>query len=1069
LFAAENYNLKPKIGKIMLTTTKPLRSSLRDTITKAYRMDENECLNYLISQLQFAPDQTSKIEKIARQLVIETRESKKKQGKIDAILNQYDLSTDEGIALMCLSESLLRVPDKATMDKLISDKLSTGDWKEHLKNDQPAFVNAATWSLLLTGKIYGGTLDSQKTFGSALKRAGSRLGAAMIRPFILQMMKAIGNQFIIGEDIQTALKRGNKLNEMHYRLSYDMLGEVARTKEDAEKYKNAYVKAIDAIGKAATNNNSNGTPITNPGISVKLSALTPRFEYTQQDRVMKEVPPILLALAKQAKEHNIGLTVDAEEADRLDLTLDIFECVFKDPALTGWEGFGLAVQAYQKRAYYVLDWLAALSKRENKRIMVRLVKGAYWDAEIKLSQIQGQSDYPVFTRKHSTDVSFLACAKKMLNSPQYFYSQFGTHNAYCVAAILEMSDALKNNDFEFQGLQGMCRPLYDQIVDPNKFNRPCRIYAPVGPHIDLLGYLVRRLLENGANSSFINRLADKKTPIDEIIQDPVARIASIADKPHPKIPKPRDIYGKWSNAKGIDLSNNDELMTLKDELTQICEGPFVSASIVDGDTLTNDQSAIPVRSPNLKTEVIGTQNEANENDIEKALTVAKAAEKSWANTPYDTRAQILERAATLFEDMMPTLIALLSREGGRCILDCISEVREATDYCRYYAYRARCDLIETILPGPTGETNVLTLHPRGTIATISPWNFPLAIFTGQIVAALVTGNTVIAKPAEQTPLIAYLAANILYEAGVPKDALQLLIGKGETVGAKLVSDARVNGVIFTGSTETAKSIAKSLANREGPIGFLIAETGGQNAMIVDSSALPEQVVVDITQSAFNSAGQRCSALRVLFVQEEIAPKLLTMLKGHMDEMVIGDPGLLSTDVGPVIDDDAFHMLNTHFAKMSQIGKLIAKVPMQNVPSGNYFAPCAFEINDLSILTGEVFGPILHVIRYNANQLNEVIEAIINTGYGLTFGMHSRIDTEIQRTIAKVPVGNLYINRNMIGAVVGVQPFGGERLSGTGPKAGGPHYLPRLCVERCITTNTTALGGNARLVSLLEND
>jgi len=1037
-------------------------TTLRDSITKAYRMKEADCLSPLISLATLNDNALREVADTAKQLVTETREYKKRQGKIDTLLHQYDLSTEEGIALMCLAEALLRIPDKATMDKFISDKLSTVEWKNHLSKDNSLFVNAATWSLLLTGKIYAPTLDNEQHLLSSLKRSISRLGINMIRPIILQMMKSIGKQFVMGQDIHSALKRSIKLQDTGYRFSFDMLGESARTQADAKQYYDSYVNAIDAIGQAA----HAGSPAKNPGISVKLSALCPRYEYTHYERVMNELPPMLLALAQQAKKYNIGLTVDAEEADRLDLSLDIFEQVFKDPSLAHWEGLGLAVQAYQKRAAFVIDWLSQLSQSVGKRIMVRLVKGAYWDAEIKMSQISGQIDYPVFTRKNSTDVSYLACAKKLLSQPDCFYSQFGTHNAYTTAAILTMAGT--NTEFEFQCLHGMGRPLYDQVVDKNKFNRPCRIYAPVGTHKDLLGYLVRRLLENGANSSFVNKLADDKTPIDQIIIDPVARVAALSNKPHPLIPLPKNIYGDWKNSDGIDLSNRSQYQTLRSQMDKAEKEKWIAASIINGNVLSDDH-AKSITSPSHIQQVIGYVNKANESDVEKALQTAVDGMRKWEETPVQERAAILERAADLFQQEMPSFIAMLNKEAGKCIMDAQSEVRETIDYCRYYAYRARTDLVTTVLPGPTGELNQLSLHPRGIIACISPWNFPLAIFTGQIVAALVAGNPVIAKPAEQTPLIAFKAIQILHQAGIPKDVLQLLIGSGKIIGAKLVSDPRIAGVMFTGSTATAKFIEQSLANRKGPIALFVAETGGQNAMIVDSSALPEQTVMDIAQSAFNSAGQRCSALRVLFVQEEMAPKLLEMLKGCMAELTIGDPSLLSTDIGPVIDSAAQQMLQNHFAKMNEQATLIAQVSAENTTNGFYFSPCVFELSDLSILEGEVFGPILHVIRYKANELDKVMDAIIKTGYGLTLGVHSRIDATIQYIINRMPVGNMYVNRNMIGAVVGVQPFGGERLSGTGPKAGGPHYLPRLCMERSLSNNTTAVGGNARLVSLLEED
>lgn len=1043
-----------------LSNTNPLR----DIITNAYRMDEAQCLENLIPAASFPTDVQGDVLETAEQLVVATREYKKKQSKIDALLHQYDLSTEEGISLMCLAEALLRIPDKATMDKFISDKLSNADWKNHLSRDNPLFINAATWSLLLTGSIYAPTLNNEESMFASLKRTTSKLGAAVIRPIILQMMKAIGAQFVMGQDINSALKRAEDFEAEGYRFSYDMLGEAARTQEDAKVYYDSYVTAIDAIGKAA----KAGTPAQNPGISIKLSALHPRYEYLRYEQVMAEMPPMLLALAKQAKQYNIGLTVDAEEADRLDLSLDIFEKVFSDPALNGWEGLGLAVQAYQKRASFVIDWLADLSKRHNKRIMVRLVKGAYWDAEIKVSQIQGFSDYPVFTRKNSTDVSYLACARKLLSQPACFYPQFGTHNAYSVAAIMEMAGT--NNDFEFQCLHGMGAPLYHQIVDKSKFNRPCRIYAPVGTHRDLLGYLVRRLLENGANSSFVNKLADDTIPMDKIVFDPAARVAALASKPHPRIPKPRDIYGKWENSAGVDLSNNHVLAEFAERMEKMVqqEQRWSAGPIINGKT-KHEQQPEKRFSPNNLAEEIGSVSKASEADVEEALTVAASASRTWGETAVEERAAMLERAADGFQAAMPELVAILNREAGKSILDSISEVRETIDYCRYYAHRAREDMQPHELPGPTGELNVLMLKPRGVIGCISPWNFPLAIFAGQIIAGLATGNAVLAKPAEQTPIIAHKAVQIMLEAGIPGEALQLLIGRGSVVGAKIVNDERVSGVMFTGSTETAKFIEHSLANKKGPINIFIAETGGQNAMIVDSSALAEQTVADVVVSAFNSAGQRCSALRVLFVQEDIAPKILTMLEGYMKEFTVGDPGSLANDIGPVIDGPSKKMLEDHYAKMMQAGKLIAQIPVKNAPNGNYFTPSAFEIPNLNILEGEVFGPILHVIRFKSGELDQVMDAIINTGYGLTLGVHTRIDAVARYVANRMPVGNIYINRNMVGAVVGVQPFGGERLSGTGPKAGGPHYLPRLCVERTISTNTTAVGGNARLVSLLEDD
>ncbi len=1050
----------------MLTTTSSLftTNSLRDAITKAYRMDETACLKLLMPYANLTASQLATTKEVATQFVLGIREYKKKQSHMEALLHQYDLTTDEGIALMCLSEALLRIPDRATTDKFISDKLSSQDWKKHTGGQQSLMMQATAWSLLLTGKVYAPVLDTddQSLLGS-MKRTVGKLGTTVIRPFMMQMMKAMGNQFVIGEDIHSALKRSVSLAKLGYLFSYDMLGEAARTAEDATHYYDAYLQAIRAIGATCQHQD----PRRNPGISIKLSALHPRYEFAQYDRVMATVPARLLTLIETAKQYQLGVTIDAEEADRLDLSLDIFEKVFTDPALADWEGLGLAVQAYQKRAPYVIDWLADLAERARKRIFVRLVKGAYWDAEIKVAQYQGMSDYPVYTRKHATDVSYLACAKKLLTKHAHIYPQFATHNAYSVAAILEMAKMLPTANFEFQCLQGMGRSLYDQVVDPKQLNRACRIYAPVGTHKELLGYLVRRLLENGANSSFVNLLADERTPIDKIVTDPVAYIMARDCQRHPNIPLPKDIYGAWQNSAGIDLSDREVLKDLQTSLCAAASGAPVAVSLIGGKPAQTNLTH-EVMAPSNLGQVIGRVGEADATDVSRALALATNACAGWAATSVTERATILRTAADLLQTEMPSLLYSIAIEGGRTIPDAIAEVREAIDFCRYYAQRATLDLQVVDLPSVTGEKNQLSLHPRGIIACISPWNFPVAIFTGQIVAALVTGNVVIAKPAEQTPITAYRVVEILHRAGVPGDVLQLLIGPGEVVGAALVADPRVAGVIFTGSTETARHIAKSLADRPGPIVPLIAETGGQNALIVDSSALPEQSVVDIVQSAFNSAGQRCSALRVLFLQEEIAPTMLKMLQGYMAELIVGDPTQLATDVGPVIDSDALRMLNQHFAKMQTVGKLIAQAPLSLSANGYFFAPCAFEIADISVLDREIFGPILHVVKYAARDFDKVLDSIINTGYGLTLGIHSRIDATIQRVSQRMPVGNVYVNRNIIGAVVGVQPFGGERLSGTGPKAGGPHYLPRLCVERAISTNTTAVGGNASLISLLED-
>lgn len=1037
-------------------------SPLRKAITNAYRQDENERVAYLIEAATLPADALQRIAKTARELVVKVREKRTQQGGLDAFLNQYDLSSEEGIALMCLAEALLRIPDKETMDNLIRDKISTANWAAHAGQSHSFFVNAATWGLIITGRLLSKNETGAKQLQGVLQRFIERSSEPVIRTVLMQAMRVLGKQFVMGQDIEEALKRARDGEEKGYRYSYDMLGEAARTSLDAERYFNAYSDAIKAIGEVAQGRGA----IESPGISVKLSALHPRYEFAQFDSVMEVVVPRLRDLAIQAKNVNIGLTVDAEEAERLDLSLDIIAAVFCDPALKDWEGFGLAVQSYQKRAMPLIDWLADLARSQNKRWMVRLIKGAYWDSEIKQTQVRGLEEYPVFTRKAATDVSFLACAKKILANPTAFYPQFATHNAYTVAAVLEMAG--ERRDFEFQCLHGMGYTLYDQIVGPEKLDRPCRVYAPVGGHEDLLAYLVRRLLENGANTSFVNRILDETIPVEEIIADPVARVRQLENKRHPKIPLPKDLYGAdRKNSMGIDLTHFDELQALDEGLSKAMQNTWQATPLIPG-SKNSDTATRSVVDPSDPTRIVGYLTEATPEQVEQALVNAEQASKAWSTTPVAERAAALEKAADLLERDRIEFMALAIREAGKTIPDAIAEIREAADFCRYYAMCAKQDMAKpVVLPGPTGEYNHITWHARGVMACISPWNFPLAIFMGQVTAALAAGNAVIAKPADPTPLIAARAVRLLIEAGIPEKAVQLVPGRGRVVGAKLLSDQRVSGVIFTGSTETACTINQTLAARSGPIVPLIAETGGQNAMIVDSSSLPEQVVMDVIASAFGSAGQRCSALRVLFVQNEIAPKLLEMLKGAMAELNIGDPALLKTDVGPVINQDAKATLTAHAERMQQEAKLLYQVPLSADLKGSFFAPVTFEIDNLQRLQREVFGPILHVVRYAARDLDQVIDAINNTGYGLTLGIHSRIDNTVRYIQNRIKVGNAYVNRTMIGAVVGVQPFGGEGLSGTGPKAGGPHYLHRLCTERCLSINTTAAGGNASLMSLIE--
>ncbi|MGE0715884.1 MAG: bifunctional proline dehydrogenase/L-glutamate gamma-semialdehyde dehydrogenase PutA [Alphaproteobacteria bacterium] len=1044
---------------MMFPAPLPAADPLRAAIRRATRADETAVVERLLAEAALPADARDRVGVRARRLVEAVRASRQGRGGLDAFLHEYELSSQEGIVLMCLAEALLRIPDADTVDRLIRDKIGPADWERHLGRSDSIFVNASTWALMLTGRIV--RPDEGGSHGGVLRRLVTRAGEPIIREAVTGAMRILGRQFVMGRTIAEALERARAAERLGYRHSYDMLGEAARTAADAERYFASYAAAIAAIGAEAAGRG----PVEGPGISVKLSALHPRYEFAQAHRVRAELVPRLAELARQAKGVGIGFTVDAEEADRLDLSLDVIEAVAADPTLAGWDGFGLAVQAYQKRALPLLDWLSNLARRTGRRLMVRLVKGAYWDSEIKRSQERGLPGYPVFTRKVATDVSYIACARRLLADPEAFFPQFATHNAHTVATLLELAG--NRRDWEFQRLHGMGEALYAEVVGPEKLDRPARVYAPVGSHEDLLAYLVRRLLENGANTSFVNRLVDEKAPIDDIVADPVARLQRLPTKPHPHIPLPADLYGaERRNSAGVDLADPAAATVLAAAMATAARETASAAPIVGG--RAEPGAARPVGSPADRGVTVGTVVEADAATVERAVGRADRAAIDWGAVPPDERARILERAADLYEADGPRLMALVVREGGRIVPDALSELREAVDFLRYYAARARADFAPRRLPGPTGERNELSLHGRGAFACISPWNFPLAIFTGQIAAALAAGNAVLAKPAEQTPLVGAAAVSLLHRAGVPGDVLQFLPGDGPGVGAPLVADPRIAGVAFTGSTETAQAINRVLAARRGPIVPLIAETGGQNALIVDSSALPEQVVQDVLLSAFDSAGQRCSALRVLFVQEEAAPRTLAMLAGAMAELTIGDPSLLSTDVGPVIDADARAMLERHAARMRREGRTIAELkPPPGTERGTFFGPAAYEIDRLDRLEGEVFGPILHVVRWQAGRIDAVIDAIRATGYGLTLGVHSRIDGTVRHVVRRVGVGNVYVNRNMIGAVVGVQPFGGEGLSGTGPKAGGPHYLPRFATERTLSVDTTAAGGNASLLSLAE--
>ncbi len=1031
---------------------------LREQIRSRVRSDEKRCVLQLLAENRLDRSARERALQMARELVARSRQDQDHRGTLDAFLQEFGLSNKEGIALMCLAEALLRVPDAATADKLIAEKVATGDWQQHLGQSQSLFVNASTWGLMLTGKIIR-TAELQ-TNKSWYEDMVNRLGEPIVRRAMLQAMRILGGQYVQGRTIEEAMRRGRSENRAGTCFSFDMLGEGARTKTAADTYFDAYMSAINAIGKA----NETSDVCTADGISVKLSALHPRYEYAQQRRVMTELLPKLTELASAAKRHNIGFSIDAEEADRLDISLDLFAALAQSSRLQYWDGLGFVVQAYQKRAPLIAHWLIELARQTKRRLMVRLVKGAYWDTEIKHAQELGLDDYPVYTRKANTDLSYQVCAQTLLAAQDQIFPQFATHNAHTIALITELG---KNKHYEFQRLHGMGQLLYTQVGKLGGGKTPMvRVYAPVGAHRDLLPYLVRRLLENGANSSFVNRFMDASTSIDTLIRDPLEQVAEHASKRHEKIPLPADLYLASPlpriNARGIDLNSSPDCQGLLAKLPGPGHHHYRGGSRVSGQQVAGD---IGVNSPADQT-LVGYWSGAGARAIERAFCAALATQSDWDKLGGKSRAALLEKVADLLEKNRAELIALIAYEAGRSIPDAVSEVREAVDFCRYYAQLARRHFATALaLAGPTGEANELTLHGRGVFVCISPWNFPLAIFTGQIAAALAAGNSVLAKPAEQTPLVASKAVEIMLQAGIPQEILHLICGGG-SVGARLVSDSSVAGVAFTGSTATAKHIQQSLAQKDGPIVPLIAETGGQNAMIVDSTALPEQVVDDVIASAFKSAGQRCSALRVLFLQQDIADPILHMLGGACDELTLGMPWRLETDIGPVIDQNAHDDLSAHIAKMRDSATLIYEYPQHRIPpTGTFVGPHIFELDSLAQLQREIFGPILHVIRYRAKDLPEVIDQINNTGYGLTLGIHSRIESRADYIFNRVNVGNTYVNRNMVGAVVGVNPFGGRALSGTGPKAGGPHYLFRFATEKTLTVNTVATGGNAQLLSL----
>jgi RHH-type proline utilization regulon transcriptional repressor/proline dehydrogenase/delta 1-pyrroline-5-carboxylate dehydrogenase len=1012
-----------------------LTSVVGDALNSQFLAPEEEAVRRLCERARLPQSQRVAVQERALQLVLGVRAASSRGSGLDALLRQYHLASAEGVVLMCLAEALLRIPDTLTADKLIADKLAEGDWERHLGSSDSLLVNASTWGLMLTGRLVELDRGEVGSLRGWFGRLATRVGEPVARAALRQAMRVLGHQFVMGRNIGEALERTRGSSESRYAYSFDMLGEAAITAADAQRYFEKYRDAISEVGRHAS---ARAPESSRPGISVKLSALHPRYEFLQRDRVLRELGPRLLDLVRQARAAGIALTVDAEEADRLELSLLLIDVVLASELTDGFGGFGLAVQAYQKRAYGALQWLIHQTRQRRRQITVRLVKGAYWDTEIKRAQERGLAGFPVFTRKINTDVSYLACARLLAAHVDLIYPQFATHNAHTVAYVSQIMAGVGPGRFEFQRLHGMGEELYEQVIDDRDGNqglRPaCRVYAPVGPHEDLLPYLVRRLLENGANTSFVNRILDERLPPEQIIMDPVAEADRTQPAAEPRIALPERLFGaQRPNSRGVNFADGAELRTL---LTACAKAPALRA--------------IEAASPR---------------DIELALVAASAAQPPWSQRSGAERAGILETAAGLFETHRAELIARCVLEAGRTVPDSVAEVREAIDFLRYYAVQARALDAPVLLEGATGERNTLRVRGRGLFACISPWNFPVSIFTGQLSAALVTGNAVLAKPAEQTPLTAALAVDLLHRAGVPTEVLHLLPG-GPPVGEALTGDARVSGVVFTGSTQTARLIERKLAARTGAIATLIAETGGINVMIVDSSALPEQVVLDSIASAFNSAGQRCSALRVLLLQEEIAPRVLELLAGQMDELVIGPSWQLTTDVGPVIDDEALAGLNDYAARVTAGARWQhrARIPAA-LGAGRYFAPLAVEVASLAAVEREVFGPVLHIVRYPASDLDVMVDAINGMGYGLTLGIHTRIDSSAQAIADRVQVGNVYVNRNMIGAVVGVQPFGGCGLSGTGPKAGGPHYLTRFVTEQTVTINTAALGGNASLLSM----
>ncbi|MFS1948658.1 bifunctional proline dehydrogenase/L-glutamate gamma-semialdehyde dehydrogenase PutA [Vibrio lentus] len=1010
-------------------------------ISPLYMVDETQWLEQLLPLATPSESEKQQITDKTTSLIESIRADKTSIQMIDALLLEYSLDTQEGILLMCLAEALMRIPDSATADALIRDKLSVADWKSHLKNSDSVFVNASTWGLMLTGKVVG-LSSKEQSAGQAVNRLVNKLSEPVIRKAMHQAMKVMGHQFVLGRSIAEAQKNGKSMRDKGFTYSYDMLGEAALTTADANKYFKDYLMAIEAVGRD-TYVSSKSSPA--PSVSIKLSALHPRYEVANEDRVLTELCDTLEQLLRRAVELDVAITIDAEEADRLELSLKLFEKLYRTDLVKGWGKFGLVIQAYSKRALPVLVWLNRLAKEQGDLIPLRLVKGAYWDSEIKWSQQAGFTDYPVYTRKEATDVAYLACARYLL-SPSVrgnIFPQFASHNAHTVSAIAVMTD---HKDFEFQRLHGMGDSLYNHAMEA--YQQSVRIYAPVGSHKDLLPYLVRRLLENGANSSFVHRLVDARCPVAELTQHPVDMLLAFDTLHNTKIPLPPAVFPERKNSYGVNIDIESEAHQFEEQVKGFLNNQWTAGPVINGESLAEsmikaDQNVEQVTAPYDRRINVGQVTFANLDHVSAAITGADAAFADWNATSVETKAAALDKLADLMEDNLAELVAICHQEAGKTIHDSVDEVREAVDFCRYYAKQAD-NLQGFELKGFDGQTRIASRQGRGVFVCISPWNFPLAIFLGQITAALVAGNTVVAKPAEQTSLIAARAVELMNEAGFPAGTIQLLPGRGAEIGSALTSHDAIAGVAFTGSTPTAQRINVSLATRNAkPVPF-IAETGGQNAMIVDSTALPEQVVRDVIRSAFASAGQRCSALRVLYIQEDIADRVVGLIHGAMDELSVGIPHLHKTDVGPVIDQNAKQKLMAHLENMTNTQKKVAQLSLgTDCEHGDFVPPSAFEIDDISCLKEEQFGPVLHIVRFKASELAQVVDQINQTGFGLTMGIHSRNETTYRWIEKHVRVGNCYINRDQVGAVVGVQPFGGQGLSGTGPKAGGPHYLYRF--------------------------